>query len=269
MMIATAITHFYHNHQEQLAHWHPGLTPKVIQDDFVRLSEAEIIVAKRQLLQGIPLAYAVRSRFFYDAEFYINEQVLIPRMESEMILELLEKKWQNRYHILLDIGTGSGCLGLSCAVKFPSLSQVILTDLSASALQVAAINRDKLSYRLPTSCEIKLQCSSCLEKIPHADIIIANPPYIKRSHAPRVHPQVNRYEPHLALFIEDADYFHWYKMFFQQVNLAIHPGGLLVMEGHPEQLPHLFSLLSKYPRVKKIELAQDLTGKVRFLWAEF
>ena len=261
--------HFFRDHQKELAPWHPGLKGKTLEEEWAFLSETELTTAKRQLLWGVPLAYTVRSRFFYDAEFYINEQVLIPRMESEMILELLQKKRKCIHETLLDVGTGSGCLGLSCAIKFPELSKVILIDSSTLAIEVAALNRNKLSYRFPPNIRIEFQCSSCLEEIPKADIIVANPPYIKSSDMENIHPQVYHYEPHEALFIEDDNYIPWYQTFFRQVNLAIRKGGLFIMEGHHEQLPTLSSLFRESEKVKKLGLEKDLTGRVRFLWAEF
>ena len=260
---------FFENHQEELALWHPGLKAKTLEKEWAPLSESELSTAKRQLLRGIPLAYTVRSRFFHDAEFHVNEHVLIPRMESEIILELLQKKKKHTHKTLLDVGTGSGCLGICCAIKFPELSKVILIDSSTLAIEGATLNRNKLSYRFHPNIKIELRCLSCLEEIPQTDIIVSNPPYIKRSDIKNVHPQVYHYEPHEALFLEDDDYIPWYQAFFRQVNLAIQEGGLFIMEGHPKQLPSLLCLLKESTRVQKLGLEKDLIGRVRFLWAEF
>ena len=260
---------FFENHQEELALWHPGLKAKTLEKEWATLSETELSTAKRQLLRGVPLAYTIRSRFFYDAEFYVNEQVLIPRMESEIILELLQKKKKRTHKTLLDVGTGSGCLGLCCAIKFPELSRVILIDSSTLAIEVATLNRNKLSYRFHPNIQIELQCLSCLEEIPKTDIIVSNPPYIKSLDIKNVHPQVYHYEPHGALFIEDDNYIPWYQIFFRQVDLAIQEGGLFIMEGDHKQLPSLFCLFKESTRVQKLRLEKDMTGRVRFLWAEF
>ncbi|MCY4645229.1 MAG: HemK family protein methyltransferase [Bacteriovoracales bacterium] len=260
---------FFSANRKQLTHWHPGLSPRILKENTVGLSEEEIRALKNQLLQGVPLAYAVEARFFYEALFFVDDRVLIPRMESELIIELLEKKWKGDYRTLLDVGTGCGCLGLSAAIKFQDLSCVVLMDSSPKALRVAAINREKLSYRFPPSCSIETRQASCVENLPRADVIVANPPYIKRSRAFAIHPQVYRYEPHEALFVEDEHYEHWYRRFFDLVAHSICGGGLFVMEGEPDLLPGLLSMIAEYDRVEKCDLEKDLTGKLRFLWGIF
>ena len=260
---------FFHHHRPLLTSQHPGLTPRLLQQSLEGLSAEKTAQLQGQLLQGLPLAYATNSRFFYRAEFYVDSRVLIPRMESELFFELLRTHWHSHYQTLVDVGTGSGALGLCAAMEFSTLQKIVLTDLSPQALEVATLNRDKLTYRLPPHCRIELQHGSCLQSLPAADVIIANPPYIKRSELSQVHPQVCRYEPPEALFIDDAHYLSWYRKFFRQVCGAITGGGLLVMEGHERHLPQLAALLGDFPPVKQVELARDLAGKTRFLWAQF
>ena len=260
---------FFHHHRPLLTAQHPGLTPRLLQQSLQGLSAQKTAQLQDQLLQGLPLAYATNARFFYRAEFYVDARVLIPRMESELFFELLRTHWHCHYQTLVDVGTGSGALGLCAAMEFSTLQKIVLTDLSPQALEVAALNRNKLAYRLPPHCRIELQHGSCLQSLPAADVIIANPPYIKRSELSQVHPQVRRYEPPEALFIDDTDYLPWYRKFFRQVCGAIADRGLLVMEGHERHLPQLAALLGAFPPVKQVELARDLAGKTRFLWAQF
>lgn len=247
---------------EDTAHRHPGLTPQVLQQELDGRAPEERANVQRQLQLGVPLAYALRSRFFYRAEFHVDQRVLIPRMESELMLQILRDRWRGHYRTLVDVGTGSGCLGLSCAMEFSRLRRVILTDNSPTAVQVAALNREKLRYRLPPHCQIELRHGHCLEEIPRADIVIANPPYI--ADTDRVHPQVLQYEPHSALFPQ-GDYWDWYRNFFARITEALSRGGVLAMEGESEYLPELATLLN----APKWELLRDLTGRTRFLWAEF
>ena len=204
--MTSTVKAFFHTHRERLSSWHPGLSERVLVDELGSMPEHELGQAQQQLLEGVPLAYITRSRFFYRAEFTVDERVFIPRMESELIIELLGKKWRSGHRILVDVGTGSGCLGLTCAMTFPSLRRVVLTDLSARALEVASINLERLGASIPSPCQVALQHGPCLEGIPPGDIVIANPPYIKSSQGQQVHPQVYRYEPHIALFIADEDY---------------------------------------------------------------
>ena len=215
------------------------------------------------------MAYAVGTRFFYRAEFVVDERVLIPRVESELIVELVRDKCRKHQRTLVDVGTGSGCLGLSCALEFPWLTHLILTDLSATALAVAALNRERLAPK----CQVELRHLCCRKEVPVADIVVANPPYVKCSQKNKVHPQVYRYEPHQALFLADEDYELWYRDFFSRLGESIRIRGLFVMEGEEEHLPRLSTLFIEYAQsrleIQDWGLEQDLTGSVRFLWAQF
>ena len=265
---------FFQENQEYLSHWHPGLGVRVLQQSFNGLTENEVVMAQRQLLQGVPLAYAIGFRFFYDAEFAVDNRVLIPRVESELIIELVQEKRRDGQQVLVDVGTGSGCLGLSCGMQLPDLTRIILMDISSEALQVAALNRERLFYRLPPNLQVELRQTDCLQEIPFGDIVIANPPYVRASMArEQMHPQVYRYEPHQALFIEDNDYQDWYQALFSRVEESLSEGGLFVMEGEEGELPELLLQFQQCPkrrlRERESGLEKDLTGRERFLWVKF
>ena len=262
---------FFRDNRQALSLWHPGLSLRVLKNALGELSLEEWEKARGELLQGVPLAYVLGSRFFYKGEFYVNGNVLIPRVESELILELLGKRWRDSYRVLLDVGTGSGCLGLSCAMEFESLQRVILTDISPQALEVARLNREKLSYTIAPHCHIQWEQGDCLDFLPRADVVISNPPYVKKSQSSRVHSQVFAYEPHEALFLEDEEggYQRWYQTFFARISHALCEGGLFVMEGESDALPALEILLRKFLGVSRAGVERDLTGRRRFLWGEF
>ena len=254
--------------RDNLSELHPGLSPKVLKNALEDLDLEEEKQAYHKLLEGIPLAYVLQGRFFFKGDFYVNKNVLIPRMESELILEILTKRWKKKYQTLLDVGTGSGCLGLSCAMEFESLKKVILMDISYESLEVARINRDKLAYSIPAQCSIEWEQGDCRTHLPRADVIISNPPYIKRSQAHKVHCQVSSFEPHQALFLEDDDYEKWYQDFFSLSEDRLAPDGLFVMEGESDALSDLKLLFQKETGITEVGIEKDLTGRDRFLWGK-
>ena len=252
-------------------HLHPGLNEQVLHRHLCDLDDNEIEVIERQLSLGVPLAYLLGHRYFYRAEFSVDERVLIPRMESEMILELLQARITPAHQTLVDVGTGSGCLGLSCAMEFTGLKKVILTDISPEALEVALCNREKLSYRIPPHCQVQIHRGDCLKDIPRGDIIVANPPYIKSSARKAVHPQTVRHEPHQALFIsgDEKCYWRWFEEFFDRVCESIERGGVFVMEGETGTLLRIKELLGDRSAVAECHLKKDLVGRDRFVCAQF
>lgn len=250
-------------------HLHPGLNERVFRQHVSDLDESEIFSIERKLALGVPLAYLLGRRYFYRAEFSVDDRVLIPRMESELILEILQQKITPAHKTLVDIGAGSGCLGLSCAMEFSWLSQVILTDLSKDALIVAKKNQSKLSYRIPSSCQVEFSCEDCLKSVPSVAVVVANPPYIQSS--TKVHPQTKCYEPHLALFTPGKGefYWQWFATFFDRVCESIEKKGVFVMEGETSSLPRLKTLLEERSAVLDCKLEKDLSGRNRFLVAQF
>ncbi|MEO8691402.1 MAG: peptide chain release factor N(5)-glutamine methyltransferase [Candidatus Saccharimonas sp.] len=195
-------------------------------EDEIPAKLADIADARLQLrLEHVPIAYIIGHKEFYGRRFHVNPSVLIPRPESEVIIELLKKHLSSKTQSLLDIGTGSGCLGITTKLEFPNLD-VTLCDISESALITAAENADSLRV------ELKILHSDLLKSIHGTfDCIIANLPYVDKSW--QRSPETD-FEPGLALFAND-DGLDLINHLLQQAPSSLNQNGLIMLEADPCQ----------------------------------
>lgn len=173
----------------------------------------------------VPLAYITGHREFYGRRFDVSPSVLIPRPESETIIELVKRFSTPSHKQLVDIGTGSGCLGITLKLELPQLD-VTLTDISRHALTVAERNARKLQ------ADVRVIRSDLLlgyEFTP--DVIVANLPYVDASWERS--PETN-HEPALALFADDEGVKLIYEL-LEQASVRTAPGALLFLEADPVQ----------------------------------
>lgn len=225
-----------------------------------------------QLREGRPLAYIMHEREFYGRKFYVDERVLIPRPETEW---LVEKGMELSRGLssgasplsLVDIGTGSGAIGLSLAAEIPS-ANVVLADISAEALDVVKMNADRLGI-----CEnVDFFVSDLLNNLfDHKfDIIVANLPYIGVEKFHFIAADVEKYEPHVALF-GGVDGLQLYKKLFQQIDELPYTPKYLLGEYGFAQTEALELLLSTFFVHKKISYKtfQDLAGIDRYFAVSF
>lgn len=152
----------------------------------------------RKVTQGLPMQYALKKAFFYDNEFYVNKNVLIPRFETEILVKeadcLIRKYFKNPK--IIDIGTGSGIIAITLK-KLDNNRDITATDISKKALKVAKHNSKKLN------ANINYIHTNLYDGINDKfDILISNPPYIDYNDT-NIEEQVKKYEPHLALFAKD------------------------------------------------------------------
>jgi len=180
-----------------------------------------------QRLKHIPIAYLLGYKEFYGREFQVTNDTLIPRPESETIIEILKKIDENnpRNQTLVDVGTGSGCLGITAKLECPNLD-VIVSDVSKKALAVAGQNAQELS------ASITIVQSSLLDNINQKiNTVIANLPYVDKSWERS--PETD-HEPALALFADD-DGKALIKKLITQASTKIAIDGFIIIEADPEQ----------------------------------
>jgi release factor glutamine methyltransferase len=205
-------------------HAHPDqqLTPQQINNANSNL---------KMRLDRVPLAYIIGYKEFYGRDFIVTPFTLIPRPESEAIIDsiniiLNSQPLKDQKHIeLVDIGTGSGCLGITVKLEFTRLN-VTLTDISNEALCVAKDNAQKLSAKVNT-----LQSNLLQNYLSKPDIIVANLPYVDRDWDRS--PETN-HEPSLALFADDHGKIIIKTLIIQASNF-LSPGGYLIIESDPRQ----------------------------------
>lgn len=194
-------------------------------EDAIEPRRMEIANARLDLRKDrVPVAYIVGHKEFYGRTFKVSPSVLIPRPESEALIEALKKYWGEKPGKLVDVGTGSGCLGITAKLELPL--DVTLTDISRHALTIAEENAKNLS------AHVTLQQSNLLEDVASTfDIIVANLPYVDKTWERS--PETN-HEPALALFA-DNNGLELIIRLINQTHLHLKKSGLLVLEADPEQ----------------------------------
>ena len=214
--------------------------------DAVTLAQPQQQQARQLLLQRTrrqPIAYLTGRRDFYGRSFLVNEQVLIPRPESEVILAILDELMQaNHPRTVLDVGTGSGCLAISAKLAHSNLT-VSACDISESALLVARRNAARL---LPSGQQIKFYQSDLLSNLPvdsRFDLIIANLPYLSPGQD-GLSPEL-AYEPAIALYADD-DGLSLIKQLITTAPARLTPGGYLLLEMNTDQIEAVASYATDY-----------------------
>jgi release factor glutamine methyltransferase len=274
---------FFEKEIELLSTHYPGLTwqrlHQEIDDLFFRthyrpgnhseaLFELQEFFAK--LREGVPFEYLSNRAFFYRTEFYVNKNVLIPRSETETLVEIActyLKRIKGTKKVL-DLGTGSGCIALSIAMESEGPLEIVATDISEEALEVADINYFRHEYLIPKKTSFKSIKSDRFENTGEGfDLIATNPPYIKEIlDRGLVHDQVDKYEPHLALYLKESEYELWFKKLFDSSFSALKGDGMLLMEGHENHLCDL-APLAEQSGFSHVKILPDLQGSNRFLKA--
>lgn len=223
------------------------------------LSDSLKTELEKSFLKGVPFQYLLENSEFYYNNFYVNNSVLIPRQETEYLVDLIVQAFKGKARKVLDVGTGSGVILLSLLASGTGESGVGV-DISQDALEVAAINVKRLNLGQKVTL-VKSDRLKTVEGI--FDLIVSNPPYIKaHTHRHLVHQSVDKFEPHEALYLPDDEYTFWFQEFFQEVKA--HLNGTFFMEGHELELDDQSEMLRQLG-FKNVQVLNDLTGTKRFL----
>jgi release factor glutamine methyltransferase len=230
-------------------------------------SEAEIVVWNsilEQLKQEIPVQYLLGKTSFYGLDFEVNENVLIPRPETEelveWILESQKSKVESQNIRILDIGTGSGCIAISLAKNIPNAA-VFAIDVSEKALATAKKNAERNAVEVTFINQNILETEDLRQQF---DIIVSNPPYVRNLEKEEIKKNVLDNEPHLALFVEDNDALIFYKKIAELAQENLSKNGQLYFEINQYLGKEMVDLLEKM-NFKNIELRKDIYGNDRML----
>ncbi len=218
-----------------------------------------------RLLKNEPIQYIIGETEFYGLRFFVNKNTLIPRPETEELVNWIVKDFERSpaEKVILDIGTGSGCIAVTLA-KMLNNAKVTALDVSANALKVAesnaVINKVSLQY-------IEGSIFNTIKSLPNnLDIIVSNPPYVKSQEKKKMQRNVLDYEPHLALFVTNDDPLIFYKTISEFAKNNLKYGGALYVEIN-EYLANETIKLLKTQGFSNIELKQDIFGKDRMIKA--
>jgi release factor glutamine methyltransferase len=231
-----------------------------------KLNETQILAfdkAAAELKAGKPIQYVIGKAWFMGEAYSVNEHVLIPRPETEelvdWILEYAEIK--GTALSILDIGTGSGCIAIALKKALPD-SNVSAIDISTNALKVAAENASILNAAIEFAPLDILNTAFLPDQY---DVIVSNPPYIPMHEMENMEMQVAAQEPNIALFVPDEDPLVFYKAIARLAKLHLKPNGQLFFEIHFDQGEALVKLLDEMHF--HAELREDLFGKDRMIRA--
>jgi|TARA_B110000967_G_scaffold138114_1_gene141026 release factor glutamine methyltransferase len=207
-----------------------------------------------------PLQYITGSCDFYGRDFIVNPNVLIPRPETERLIDIALNKLDNSSELrILEVGTGSGCIAVTLGLEIPN-SYIYAVDISPNALEVANINKQRQKAENVNFLEMDI-----LKFIPDEtfDCLISNPPYIPKEELKVLMKDVKDYEPLIAL-TDNSDGLIFYKKFADIASNIIKPGGYIILEvglkDHPKLVSRLFSELGY-----ETQLEKDFNGDDRVI----
>ncbi len=232
--------------------------------------------ALSELLNQKPIQYIIGATEFYGLPFMVNENTLIPRPETEELVDWIVaeslKSAAGSFKIL-DIGTGSGCIAISLAKNLPN-AEVFAVDVSEKALAVAKKNADTNKVKVNFIQADILKINDLVElptsnfQLPtHFDIIVSNPPYVRHLEKAEIKPNVLEHEPHLALFVEDTDALLFYRKIAELAKENLAEKGKLFFEINQYLGKETLELLEKFG-FNSTELKKDIYGNDRMTRSE-
>ena len=216
---------------------------------------------RQELLSYRPVQYVLGESWFAGMRFFVDERVLIPRPETEELVEWVAGEIGGT---VLDVGTGSGCIAVALAKKRPDLA-VVACDVSVGALAVAGQNAASLGAAVEF-LSVDFLDRAGWQRLPAVRWVVSNPPYIPAAEGGAMAAHVVEYEPGTALFVPDGDALVFYRVLAEFVRDRAEPGGGLFVEIHEDRGPAVLDLMAGMG-ARKVELRKDLQGRDRMIKA--
>lgn len=234
--------------------------------------QTPIFEALEQLKQQKPIQYIIGQAPFFGLPFKVNSNTLIPRAETEEIVDQIVKETIREIGLgnlkapihMLDIGTGSGCIAVTLAKQLPE-AEVHAIDVSKEALKVAEDNA-KLNEAKVNFIEADILETKTLEGVSKLDVIVSNPPYVREMEKKQMRANVLEHEPHLALFVEDENPLIFYKAITEFAEQNLKPNGSLYLEINEYLANEMMGLVLGY-KFEDVRVKKDMFGKYRLLTA--
>lgn len=222
--------------------------------------EADEILERRN--SGMPLQYAIGRWCFYGYDFHVGKGVLIPRPETELLVDLILHRVHTSRAKVWDVCTGSGAIGLTLAKEHEDW-QLLLSDISEDALSYAEKNKNALSVQ-----NVEIRCGDLLSVSTDEDydVIVSNPPYIRRDVISTLSSEVRDYEP-IAALDGGEDGLSFYRRLLSEAKHRLKPGGKIFLEIGYDQGKGV-SELARAEEYRNVEVIRDLSGSDRIVVAE-
>jgi release factor glutamine methyltransferase len=208
-----------------------------------------------------PIQYILQEEYFFGRKFFVDSSVLIPRPETEELIQHVLSNSSKEKQTIVDIGTGSGCIAITLSLEMPQ-ADVMATDVSEAALITSNKNNTHLSSTVKF-----IRHDILNQELPHHDLdwIVSNPPYIATSEKESLSKTVRDYEPHLALFAEN-DPLIFYKAIAKQAALKLKKNGRVIVEIN-ERLGEETAFIFEQHGLMQVQILKDMYGKNRFILA--
>ncbi|MFN3940066.1 MAG: peptide chain release factor N(5)-glutamine methyltransferase [Chitinophagales bacterium] len=224
----------------------------------------ELSLISKRLLMSEPVQYILEAAWFYNLQFKVTSSVLIPRPETEELVDNILKTINGKNVSVLDIGTGSGCIAIALKKNLPQ-STIYASDISDAALEIAKKNAETHSAEI-FFIQNDIIISPC--SLPgQLDIVVSNPPYISVEEKKEMHKNVLLYEPHQALFTPTDDAGYFYTIIAEQALKLLKPHGLLFFEMNYSISEQIRTMLVD-KGYSQVEIINDLQGKPRIIKAQ-
>lgn len=223
-----------------------------------------------ELLQHRPVQYVLNEAWFYKMKFYVNENVLIPRPETEelvnwIINDIRDMKYKVRSDKfkILDVGSGSGCIAIALKKELENAG-ITAIDVSEDPLSVARKNANTLQTQIDF-LQINFLDESQWDRLSTYDVIVSNPPYIPEIEKDKLAKNVSEFEPGIALFVQNNDSFIFYKKIAKFAQSHLKPNGKIFVEIHEEYAEEVEKIFLAVNF--KTEIRKDIYGKKRMIKA--
>lgn len=254
---------------------------KLLVADFLKLNKQQLVLASKneascelkdyvsfcisKLSENVPFQYILGFENFYGYDFIVNENVLIPRPETEELVEWISQTLEgNSTAHILDIGTGSGCIPITLNKLLPNIN-IEAVDISAKALETAKQNNLKNNTKV-VFLQLDILNENAWNFESKFEVIVSNPPYIPIKEKALMQANVIDFEPHLALFVEDDDALIFYEKIADFSLKYLASNGFLFFECNEFNAQDVKEMLSSKGYVQ-IELRKDMSGKERMIKA--
>ena len=224
-------------------------------------SKDTLIQKMKMIIDDYPIDYIINKKNFYGNDFYVDENVLIPRPETEELVEWLINDHFNidNHRRVIDLCTGSGCIGISIDIN-SSYLDVTVSDISTKALEVCEVNKKNLKSNVKI---IELDLNSIYEAKKKYDIIISNPPYLHPSEINQLDKNV-KYEPDIALFTPKDNPLHYYQKILDFALINLTKKGIIYLEINPNFTKEFNQILTNYS-INHVNFKDDFRGNKRLV----
>lgn len=252
---------FFYFLSEKILKLKKAVVPLELQRILQESEEQKFNAALEQLKKEVPIQHILGKTEFFGLEFFVNNSVLIPRPETEELVDWVLKE-ASPNALILDIGTGSGAIAIALAKNIPS-SKVVALDISEKALETAKENAKRNTVDVTFILQDILKTTTLEGKY---DVIVSNPPYIKNSEKTLMQNNVLLYEPHQALFVPDDSPLLFYQKIAELAKELLYQGGQLFFEINEAHGVAVVNML-KTAGFSNVELRKDIFGKDRMIKA--